>query len=92
MVPTAPVKATVQYTYTFLGWSDGETIYAPADLPAVTANASYTAVYDNENPVANTFTVRFFDLDNNQIGEAQSIAYGEARAISDGDAVMEYLN
>ncbi|MBR5409552.1 MAG: InlB B-repeat-containing protein [Clostridia bacterium] len=78
--PTAPVKATAQYTYTFLGWNDGETTYTAAELPAVTANVTYTAVYDNAHPVTNTYTVRFFDLDDHQIGEAQTVEYGASAA------------
>ena len=35
------------YTYTFAGWNDGETTYAPDEqLPAVTKNTTYTAVFD----------------------------------------------
>ncbi|MBQ1807013.1 MAG: hypothetical protein II012_05240, partial [Ruminococcus sp.] len=43
-----PAKTTTaQYTYTFAGWSDGETTYAPdAVLHAVTGNTTYTATFD----------------------------------------------
>ena len=34
-----------QNTYTFSGWSDGSTTYAANEIPAVTGEATYTAVY-----------------------------------------------
>ena len=48
--PAAPSKEDdEQYTYTFAGWSDGVTVYAPDDvLPDVTGEATYTAVFDAE--------------------------------------------
>ncbi|MBO4425812.1 MAG: leucine-rich repeat domain-containing protein [Clostridiales bacterium] len=44
---TTPTKAEDdQYTYTFAGWSDGTKTYGPTDtLPAVTGDATYTAVF-----------------------------------------------
>ena len=37
----------IEYTYTFIGWNDGETTYAPtAKLPEVTGNVTYTATFD----------------------------------------------
>lgn len=44
---TDPSKAqTAQYTYTFEGWNDGETTYKTgAEIPTVTGNATYTAVF-----------------------------------------------
>ena len=39
--------ATAQYTYTFSGWTDGNNTYGLNDeLPAVTGDATYTAVFD----------------------------------------------
>ena len=48
--PETPAKADdEQYTYTFAGWSDGVSVYAPDDvLPDVTGEATYTAVFDAE--------------------------------------------
>jgi len=73
-VPTPPVNPsgkpeTDEYTYVFDHWS-------PA-LEAVSATSAktYTAVY---REVAKTYTVRFYQENGNtQIGEAQSLAYGE---------------
>ena len=44
-----PTKETDDYgVYEFFGWTDGETIYAAdTQLPAVTADTTYTAVYEN---------------------------------------------
>ena len=43
----APVKAEdTYYTYSFVGWNDGESTYAPDELPAVTKRTTYTAVFD----------------------------------------------
>ncbi len=36
---------------TFIGWSDGETTFAPTELPAVTENVTYKAVYTFDNSV-----------------------------------------
>ena len=42
--PTKPEDA--QYVYTFSGWTDGTTAYAPGDaFPAATADAEYTATF-----------------------------------------------
>ena len=49
--PTKP--ANPQYTYTFAGWSDGTQTYGIDDeLPAVTADATYTARYEMKPVVA----------------------------------------
>ena len=41
-----PSKAADNYyTYTFAGWNDGETTYAPNELPAATADVTYTAQF-----------------------------------------------
>ena len=43
---TTPEKAaTVQYTYTFAGWTDGTDTYGADEIPALTGNATYTAVF-----------------------------------------------
>ena len=41
--PTKPADA--QYVYTFAGWKDDTTTYAPDALPAVTGDTTYTAVF-----------------------------------------------
>ena len=43
----APEKAEdTYYTYSFVGWNDGESTYAPGELPAVTKRTTYTAVFE----------------------------------------------
>ena len=43
----APEKAEdLCYTYSFVGWNDGESTYAPDELPAVTKRTTYTAVFE----------------------------------------------
>ncbi|MBR4175359.1 MAG: InlB B-repeat-containing protein [Lachnospiraceae bacterium] len=48
--PATPTKAADEtYTYTFKGWkSDGDEVYKADELPAVTADVTYKAVYDSE--------------------------------------------
>ena len=57
-----PAKAeTDKYTYTFAGWSDGTKTYGPTDtLPAVTDDATYTAVFDS---AVRTYTIKFVNED-----------------------------
>lgn len=73
-VPTPPANptgkpGTDEYTYVFDHWS-------PAlEAVSVEGPKSYTAVY---REVAKTYTVRFYQENGTtQIGEAQSLAYGE---------------
>lgn len=73
-VPTPPADpsgkpATPEFTYVFDHWS-------PAlEAVSVEGPKSYTAVY---REVAKTYTVRFYQENGTtQIGEAQSLAYGE---------------
>ena len=40
------------YIFTFFGWSDGENTYAADELPAVTANVTYTATFSSSLIVA----------------------------------------
>ena len=57
-----PAKAEDdKYTYTFAGWSDGTKTYGPTDtLPAVTDDATYTAVFDS---TVKQYTIKFLDED-----------------------------
>ena len=59
---TTPAKAEDdKYTYTFAGWSDGTKTYGPTDtLPAVTDDATYTAVFDS---TVKQYTIKFVDED-----------------------------
>lgn len=57
----APIKAgTAQYSYSFKGWKIGETVYE-AELPAITANVTLTAVFDE---TVNSYTVTFINGEN----------------------------
>ena len=48
-----PTKDDDDYTYTFVGWNDGTTTYAPdAELPAVTGDVTYTATFTSTPFVA----------------------------------------
>ena len=82
-VPTHddPTKAEDdEYTYTFIGWNDGETTYAPtAELPEVTGNVTYTAIFEN---VKRSYTITWKNDDGNVI-DTTSVEYGETPAHSD---------
>ena len=72
VTPTAPAGAedgyqTAERVYTFSNWS-------PA-VSSVTGEKTYTAQYTD---TARTYQVKFFDLDENQIGETQVVAYNAA--------------
>lgn len=46
IAPADPTKeSTVRYTYTFDGWTDGVRIYQPNELPKVTGEVKYIAVF-----------------------------------------------
>ena len=64
--------ATAQYTFTLIGWSDGETVYALDALPEVTGNAVYTAhLQDN----VRSYTIRFVN-DNGAELKSSTLQYG----------------
>ncbi len=70
--PSKP--ADDEYTYTFAGWADGENVYPlGTNLPEVTEDATYTAVYDDEQ---NEYTVIFQDEDGTVL-ESNYWYYGE---------------
>ncbi len=70
--PSKP--ADDEYTYTFAGWADGENVYPlGTNLPEVTEDATYTAVYDD---VQNEYMVIFQDEDGTVL-ESNSWYYGE---------------
>ena len=74
----APEKsATAQYTYTFAGWNDGTTTYAPgAALPAVTKAVTYQATFSS---TVNKYTVTWKNEDGSTIGTTL-VAYGASPA------------
>ena len=63
-----------QFTYSFTGWTDGETDY-PADavLPEVTGPAAYTAVYES---FVNYYVITFKDWDDKTL-QSGRVPYGE---------------
>ena len=71
--PTKP--ATAQYTYTFAGWKDenGIAYGLTDDLPAVTGEMTYTAIYTS---TVNEYTITFVNEDGTVLQE-ELIAYGE---------------
>lgn len=74
--PADPTKAnTAEYTYTFAGWNDGTHTYTAAELPAVTGDATYTAVFTS---VKNKYTVTFLDANGTTKIQETEIEYGVA--------------
>ena len=82
-----PVKPQDNYfTYTFSGWSDGATTYAAdAELPAVTEDVTYTAVFTAEQRL---FTVHFKNPDSDDDLQTSQVAYGET-PVFDGTPARE---
>ena len=73
--------ADAQYTYTFTGWTDGNgTFYAKdAELPAVTGDVTYTAVFDS---TVNEYTITWKNDDGTVI-DTTTVAYGEVPTHAD---------
>ncbi len=68
-----PQKAAdAQYTYEFKGWD-------PA-FDKVTSDLEIRPVYEKK---VRSYTVVFYDADGAQIGEAQTVAYGEGASVPD---------
>ena len=61
-----------QYTYSFAGWADGTTEYGPEDLPPVTDNVDYKAVFES---TTNKYTIEFVD-ENGKVLQSDSLEYG----------------
>jgi len=74
-----PTKAaTAQYSYTFSGWSDGTNTYAPAALPTVSGNVTYTAQF---NSTAKTYTITY-KVDG-EVFDTKTVSYGDSIALID---------
>ena len=87
----ATKDATAQYTYTFAGWSDGTTTYAPDDaLPEVIRNATYTATFTQTD---REYTITWKNDDGSVI-DTTTVPYGtvptHADATKDADAQYSY--
>ena len=82
-----PVKPQDNYyVYTFSGWSDGTTTYGKdAELPAVTENVTYTAVFTSEQRL---FTVHFKNSDSDDDLQTSYLAYG-GTPVFDGTPTRE---
>ena len=76
-VPTAPAQVD---GYNFIGWNDGTETVTLGSTVTVTAAVTYTATYAT---TLMTYTVRFFDLNGDQIGEAQTVESGAAATAPD---------
>lgn len=62
------------YDYTFFGWNDGTATYAADELPAVTEDVTYTAVYtETESPNWHTITIN--ESENGTVSFESSGAY-----------------
>ena len=71
-----PVKADAQYTYTFTGWDP--------EVSAVTGDVTYTAQFDDEHPVTNTYTVTWQNWDGSELETDTEVPYGTMPSY-DGD-------
>ncbi len=61
------------YTYSFAGWTDGTNTYGPDDdLPPVTDNIDYKAVFES---TTNKYTIEFVD-ESGKVLQSESIEYG----------------
>ena len=82
-----PTKdADDEYTYTFAGWANAESVYPlGTNLPEVTGEATYTAVYESER---NQYTVTFVDEDGTVL-ESNLWYYGETPIYRGGDPTKD---
>lgn len=64
--------ANAQYTYEFDRWDK--------DFTSVTSDLTISPLY---NAITRTYTVTFYDADGAQIGEEQTVAYGEGASVPD---------
>lgn len=70
-------EATAQYTYPLTGWSDVNHVqYAVDELPIVTGDAIYTAIYTAS---VRSYTIRFVN-DNNAVLQSSTLQYGATPA------------
>ena len=86
--------ATVQYTYVFSGWSDGENTYVDlASMPAVTKDVTYQAVFTGQ---LNKYTITWKNENGDTLATSEEVPYGEMPVYEgeepekDGDAQYSY--
>ena len=83
---TPEQESTASTVYTFVGWTDGTEEYGPDDeLPAVTGNVTYTALFSEST---RTFTVRWV-VRWQTVETDEDVAYGD-RARYNGDMPAAY--
>jgi len=67
-------EGDAQYvSYNFIGWTDGETTYAPDELPVVTGPQTYTAVF--EGGELQQYTITWLNKDGTELSSGK-VAYG----------------
>ena len=90
---TTPEKAEDEnYTYTFSGWSDGENFYADGqELPAVTGDITYTAVFDAEERVYGKNGLVFEDDGSVRFYKNDKIVYSKG-LVQDDEGNYYYIN
>ncbi len=72
--PEAPTKAaTAQYTYTFLGWALQGKEDVLTELPIITGDTTFVAIYKE---TLRSYTVKFVNR-GEQVGEDQTVDYGK---------------
>jgi len=81
-----------QYTYSFAGWTDGTTEYGPDDLPPVTDNVDYKAVFES---TTNKYTIEFVDedgkvLQTGKVDYGTTPSYGAATPVKSADDKYTY--
>ena len=71
---STPTKTeTAEYTYTFAGWNDGTTTYAPdAELPEVTGDVEYEATFTSTK---RSYTITWLNDDDSLI-DTTTVEYG----------------
>ncbi len=76
---TTPAKdATAEYTYSFIGWSDGANTYAPDELPSVSGDVTYTAQFDS---TARDYIITY--MVDGEVYDTKTESYGNAISLPD---------
>ena len=76
---TTPAKdATAEYTYSFIGWSDGTNTYANDELPSVSGDVTYTAQFDS---TARDYIITY--MVDGEVYDTKTESYGNAISLPD---------
>ena len=91
---TPSKTATVQYTYVFSGWTDGENNYVDvASMPAVTKDISYMATFTEQ---LNKYVITWNNEDGTTLATSEDVPYGTLpeytgeEPTKEGDAQYSY--